>query len=89
MFGINGDDFQKVFADTMKDMNLKYEKSMTSVKIIEPELEFYISLQSWIGGGQIRLRSKTNHELFLRIIREVKSKEIKPNYIQPVSFLFF
>ena len=89
VMGADGDDFQKAFVSVLNENNYKFEQTFSSIKIAEPILEISIAFQSWVGGGQIRLRNKENKETFDKIISQLKTKEIKPNLIMPIIYLVF
>ncbi|MCX6257683.1 MAG: hypothetical protein NTW49_07305 [Bacteroidia bacterium] len=88
IMGVNGDDFTRALTETLTGMGYKYEMSFSSIRIKEPEMEIYIAMQSWIGSGQIRMRTKSGKEDLKRIIDSLKSKNIKPNFITPGLYLF-
>lgn len=87
IFGANGEGFQKAFIETLQSLNLEFEQTFSSIKIKEPELELSIALQSWIGTGQIRMKKKTNEELFSTILHELRAKDIKSNLITPIFYI--
>ena len=87
VLGADGDDFQKAFIETLQEENLEYEQTFISIKIKEPALEMSIAFQTWVGSGQIRLKSRKNKQTFDRIISHLKTKTIKPNLIIPILYL--
>ena len=89
ILGASAEDFQKNFSEVMTDLNLQYEHTLTLVRIIDPELEFFINFQSWLGNGQLRLKGRANKELFYRIIKELRSRNIRAHYLIPISFTLF
>lgn len=89
VLGADGDDFQKKFTEVLSDENYEYEQTFTSIKIKEPALEISIAFQSWLGNGQIRMRSKENKETFDKIISQLKIKSIKTNLVIPIFYILF
>ena len=89
VLGADGDDFQKKFTEVLTEENYEFEQTFTSIKIKEPALEISIAFQSWLGNGQIRMRSKENKETFDKIISQLKTKSIKTNLIIPIFYILF
>jgi hypothetical protein len=85
----DGDDFQKKFIEVLTEENYEFEQTFTSIKIKEPALEISVAFQSWLGNGQIRMRSKENKETFDKIISQLKTKSIKTNLIIPLFYMLF
>lgn len=89
VLGADGDDFQKKFIEVLSEENYDYEQTFTSIKIKEPSLEISIAFQSWLGNGQIRMKSKENKETFDKIISQLKTKSIKTNLFIPGIYILF
>ena len=89
VLGADGDDFQKKFTEVLTEENYEFEQTFTSIKIKEPALEISVAFQSWLGNGQIRMRSKDNKETFDKIISLLKTKSIKTNLIIPLFYMLF
>jgi hypothetical protein len=85
IYGVDGTDFQRLFIECLKDKNYEYEQTLSSIKIKDPELELSIAIQSWVGTVQVK--SKGNHEVLNAIINQLKTKEIKANFIFPIFYL--
>jgi hypothetical protein len=89
IMGVNGEDFQNTLTEVLHDNNYEYEQSISSVKIIEPEMEIYISIQPWLGSAHLRKKGRGNIREFNKLIRELKLKKIKVNYFFPVFQILF
>lgn len=87
IYGADGTDFQRLFVESLNDKNFEYEQTLSSIKIKNPELELSIAIQSWVGTAQVRYKSKGNHEVLDDIIKQLKTKEIKANFMFPVFYL--
>ncbi|HLG33630.1 MAG TPA: hypothetical protein VI757_02015 [Bacteroidia bacterium] len=87
VIGADAEDFQNTFLRTLTEGNYQFEQSMTSIKIKEPELEMSVAFQSWVGSGQIRMKSKDNKETFNKIISQLRTKDIKTSLIMPIFYI--
>lgn len=89
VMGADGAEFQKYLIESIKDKNLEFEQSLSSIKISNPELEFNVAIQPWMGVAQIRQKTKTDKEVLKSIIEQVKTKNIKTNYTTSIFYLVF
>ena len=86
VYGVDGNDFQRLFIECLNDKNYEYEQTLASIRIKNPELELSIAIQSWMGTAQIRLKGKANHKVLGEIISGLKAKEMKANFIFPIFY---
>jgi hypothetical protein len=71
----------------LKNNKYEFEESISSIKIKNPEVEFAIAMQSWIGTIQIRYKGMSNPEILKEIMHDLKNMEIKTNILFPVFSL--
>ena len=86
VFGADATELQKSFLQSVEDKKYQYEQSMSAIKIINPELEIAVSIQSWVGSAQFRPKTTVNQEVLKDIITQLKTKDIKANYITPLYY---
>ena len=87
IYGVDGKDFQLKLIETLKNNKYEFEESISSIKIKNPEVEFAIAMQSWIGTIQIRSKGMSNPEILKEIMHDLKNMEIKTNILFPVFSL--
>lgn len=83
IFGVDGDDFPKVFIECLNDKNYEFEQTLSRIKIKNPELDLSISIQSWLGTVQLRLKKNSEAQVLNEIIKDLNSKALKPHFIFP------
>ena len=90
--GVDCDDFNKVFAETLTELNLDYKQKDTLIKIKEPLISIYILNSKIKGKVQVIFKPKSNIKIYSLIISALKKKDIKPNYnyfIYNIFIIFF
>lgn len=87
ILGIDGTDFQNKFIECLNDHQYDFEQSFSTLKIIDPEIELSIGVQSWLGTAQIRSKTKANREVLINLISDLKRKDIKTNYLFPIFYI--
>lgn len=87
IYGVDGKDFQSKLIETLQNNKYEFEESLSSIKIKNPEVEFSISMQSWIGTVQIRYKGMANQQILKEIMHDLKNREIKTNIMYPIVSL--
>ena len=87
IYGVDGKDFQSKLIETLQNNKYEFEESLSSIKIKNPEVEFSISMQSWIGTVQIRPKGMADKEILKEIMHDLKNQEIKTNILYPIVSL--
>ena len=87
IYGVDGKDFQSKLIETLQNNKYEFEESLSSIKIKNPEVEFSISMQSWIGTVQIRPKGMADREILKEIMHDLKNQEIKTNILFPIISL--
>ena len=87
IYGVDGKDFQLKLIETLQNNKYEFEESLSYIKIKNPEVEFSISMQSWIGTVQIRPKGMADKEILKVIMHDLKNQEIKTNILYPIVSL--
>ena len=87
IYGVDGKDFQSKLIETLQNNKYEFEESLSSIKIKNPEVEFSISMQSWIGTVQIRPKGMADKGILKEIMHDLKNQEIKTNILYPIVSL--
>ncbi|OQA92789.1 MAG: hypothetical protein BWY27_00173 [Bacteroidetes bacterium ADurb.Bin234] len=87
IYGVDGKDFQLKLIETLQNNKYEFEENLSFIKIKNPEVEFNISMQSWVGTVQIRSKSMAGQEILKEIMHDLKNQEIKTNILFPIISL--
>ena len=87
IYGVDGKDFQLKLIETLQNNKYEFEENLSFIKIKNPEVEFNISIQSWVGTVQIRSKSMAGQEILKEIMHDLKNQEIKTNILFPIISL--
>jgi len=68
-FGVTDSSLREALLDVLKKMNMSFEETLGHIKLPSVSAELQVSVQSWIGTGQIRLKGNTDKELLTNIAR--------------------
>ena len=68
-FGITDSSLRDALLFVLKRMNITYEETLGNIKLPALSAEIQVSIQSWIGTGQIRVRGGNDKALLTNIVR--------------------
>jgi len=91
--GITDEGFDNALKSALKQLNLPFEESLTRIVLASKGVELQVSIQSWIGTGQLKIkkRSKAGNELLKDIAQSMndyfKSNQTKTNNLTAIFYL--
>jgi len=87
IYGVNDTDFQDKLIELLTEKNYNFKQGLSTIKIINQDMETTITLQSWLGITHLRLKGKGDRTILKGIVRELKNKKYKLNYLFPIFYL--
>ena len=84
LFGIDTEDFQNKLLEHLQSLGLEFKQNLSAITFKDRRLKISLSIQEWLGSGQIRMKGKADKELFDQIISGLKKKDLGYSKIIPV-----
>jgi len=89
--GITDDTFQDALHYALNELKIKFEESLSRLKLPELNCELQVSIQSWIGTGQIKLKKHSDEVSLKGIVEKMdtyyKDNNINANKITAIFYL--
>jgi tetratricopeptide (TPR) repeat protein len=89
--GIVDKSFRKALLSVLDDLQLEREEQLSIIRIPQANLDIQIAIQSWIGVGQIKNKSKNSEDVFQQIIAGLKRRfalgELETNNTTPAFYV--
>ena len=86
-YGVNDTDFQDKLIELLNEKNYDYKQGLSTIKIMNQDIETTITIQSWLGVSHLRIKGKGDKALLKSIVGELRKKSFKINYLSPVFYL--
>ena len=91
MMGITDDSFRNSLFAALKEQNLEWKEELSLIRIPSENLDIHVSIQSWMGTGQIKNKTKQNRTKFEQVICSLKKQfavgDIKINSISCIFYI--
>jgi hypothetical protein len=91
LFGISDKSFRKALLSVLDELNLEHQEELSLIRIPAAQLGIQIAIQSWMGTGQIKSKSKSGKQAFQQIIDGLKKRfargEVETNNVTPVIYI--
>ena len=87
IYGVNDTDFQDKLLELLKEKNYDFKQGLSTIKIINQDIETTITIQSWLGVSHLRLKGKGDRTILKSIVRDLNKKSFKLNYLFPVTYM--
>jgi tetratricopeptide (TPR) repeat protein len=91
LFGISDKSFRKALLSVLDELNLERQEELSLIRIPAAQLGIQIAIQSWMGTGQIKSKSKSGKQAFQQIIDGLKKRfargEVETNNVTPVIYI--
>lgn len=91
--GITDDSFDDALKSALKELNLPFEQALTKIKLASKGMELQVSVQSWMGTGQIKTkrRGKAANALLKDVVASMnhyyKTTHTKTNNVTAIFYL--
>lgn len=86
-YGVNDTDFQDKLIELLNEKNYDYKQGLSTIKIMNQDIETTITIQSWLGVSHLRIKGKGDKALLKSIVGDLSKKRFKINYLFPVFYL--
>jgi Tfp pilus assembly protein PilF len=91
LFGVVDKSFRKALLSVLDELHLERQEELSVIRIPSANLDIQVAIQSWVGAGQVRNKSKSGKEVFRQIIDGLKRRfaqgELQTNNITPVLYM--
>ena len=91
LFGILDKSFRKALLSVLDELNLERQEELSLIRIPAAQLDIQVAIQSWMGTGQIKSKSKSGKQAFQQIIDGLKNRfargEVETNNLTPVLYI--
>ena len=74
LFGIADRSFRKALLSVLDELGLERQEELSVIRIPSANLDIQVAIQSWMGVGQLRNKSKSGKEVFQKIIGGLKNR---------------
>jgi tetratricopeptide (TPR) repeat protein len=93
LFGIVDKSFRKALLSVLDELHLERQEELSLIRIPSANLDIQVAIQSWVGTGQVKNKSKTGKEAFQQIIEGLKKRaaqgELETSNTLPVFYIVF
>ena len=90
-FGITEKSFRDGLLAALEQLQLPYEESLSSIRLTSVEANLQVAVQSWMGGGQIKVRPGRQGPLLKKIVLRMnehfRASPVETNMISCIFFL--
>jgi Tfp pilus assembly protein PilF len=91
LFGIVDRSFRKALLSVLDELRLERQEEVSVIRIPSANLEIQVAIQSWVGVGQVKNKSKSGKEVFQQIIGGLKKRfaqgELETNNTTAVLYM--
>jgi Tfp pilus assembly protein PilF len=91
VMGIVDRSFRKALLSVLDELHLEREEELSVIRIPQSNLDIQVAIQSWIGVGQLKNKTKSGQEVFQQIIAGLKRRfaqgELETNNTTPVLYI--
>jgi hypothetical protein len=92
LFGIGDKSFRKAFLSVLDELGLERQEELSVIRIPSANLDIQVAIQSWIGAGQLKNKSKSGRDVFQKIIGGLKNRfaqgELETNNTTSLLYVF-
>jgi tetratricopeptide (TPR) repeat protein len=74
LFGIVDRSFRKALLSVLDELGLERQEELSVIRIPSANLDIQVAIQSWMGVGQLKNKSKIGKEVFQKIIGGLKNR---------------
>jgi tetratricopeptide (TPR) repeat protein len=93
LFGIVDKSFRKALLSVLDELHLERQEELSLIRIPSANLDIQVAIQSWVGTGQVKNKSKTGKEVFQQIIEGLKKRaaqgELETSNTLPIFYIVF
>jgi hypothetical protein len=90
MIGITDDSFRKALVAELQAQGQEYQEELSRIVIPASGLEVQVAIQSWMGVGQFKCRTKAKQAEFIGLINGLKQRlNAEAMEINPVTSIFY
>ena len=86
--GVTDESFRSALHFSLNKNNLVFEEQLSAIKLISENAYLQVSIQSWMGSGQIKIKNSRNKNLLPNIILGV-NEFYANNNIKPCTITSF
>jgi hypothetical protein len=89
--GISNDSFRNSLHYALNQNNINYEEQLSLIKLTSVDAEIEVSVQSWVGTGQITLKKSKDKYLLPTLVSSINeyfaSNSFKLNYTTSIFYI--
>ncbi|MBR9792960.1 MAG: hypothetical protein GYB58_14535 [Gammaproteobacteria bacterium] len=89
--GISDDSFRDSLHYALRKNSIEFEEQLSLIKLKDVKADLQVSVQSWMGTGQFKLKNSKNSHLLAKLIPGINdfflANEIKPNNTVSVFYV--
>ena len=91
VMGIVDQSFRKALLSVLDELHLERKEELSLIRIPQANLDIQVAIQSWMGVGQVKNKSKSGREVFQQIIVGLKKRfaqgELETNNTTPLLYI--
>ena len=72
-FGITDSAIREALHSVLKKKNLAFEETIGSIKLTSVKAELQVSIQGWMGTGQIRIKPFNQSKLLAEVVKDINT----------------
>jgi hypothetical protein len=91
ILGVAEDTFRDALHYALNKLNIKFEETLSRIKLPDRNCELQVAIQAWVGTAQIKLKESKDRALLKNIVKEVNNyfqsnSETKTNYLIAIFY---
>jgi hypothetical protein len=91
LLGINDKSFRKALLSVLDELGLERQEELSGMRIASANLDIQVAIQSWMGAGQLKNKSRSGKDVFQKIIEGLKNRfargEVQTNNTTSLLYL--
>jgi hypothetical protein len=89
-YGVTGTSFREAMLAALEKLQLPYERTLSTIRLSSVEVDLQVSVQSWMGAGQIKTKQRQHHSQLAEIVAAMNEHfQISSSPVNLVSCVFF
>ena len=89
--GISDDSFRNSLHYALHQNNIQFEEQLSLIKLTDINADLQVSVQSWVGTGQLRLKKSKDKYLLAKLVSSINeyfiSNSVKPNNTTSIFYI--
>jgi hypothetical protein len=89
-YGVTDTSFREAMLAALEKLQLPYEEKLSAIQLTSVEADLQVSVQSWMGAGQIKAKQRQHHSQLAEIVAAMNEHfQISSSPVNLISCVFF